>query len=128
MGHIDVRWLVRPCQTAASTGSLFTATGCGFRTSSNDHYMVVRGPAPDTTSLGYWVDPFPTGRDGCGNATVSWTGSGVPGDFDVYIVRVPRATPWQATGFEHRHGHDHRPIVSPKERTRGPASVVGLSI
>src|SRR5512141_11040 len=33
------------------SGSIFSAYGCGFRANNPDYYMVVRGPAPDTTSL-----------------------------------------------------------------------------
>jgi hypothetical protein len=81
---------------ADATGSIFTSWGCGFRANSPDYYMVVRGPAPDTASLAYWVDPFVVGSDGCGRSTVSWTSSGVPGDFDVYVVRSASGNPWQA--------------------------------
>ena len=82
--------------TSSSDGSIFTAFGCGFRASNPDYYMVVRGPAPDTASLAYWVDPFAVGADGCGSSTVSWTSSGVPGNFDVWVVRSPSGNPWQA--------------------------------
>jgi hypothetical protein len=78
------------------SGSIFTAFGCGFRASGSDYYMMVRGPAPDTTSLGYWVDPFTVGVDGCGSSTVSWTSSGVTGDFQVWVVRSPSGNPWRA--------------------------------
>ncbi len=78
------------------SGSIFSSHGCGFRANNPDYYMVVKGPAPDTTSLAYWVDPFPVDGKGCGSATVSWLGSGVPGDFDVYVVRSPSGNPWQA--------------------------------
>jgi hypothetical protein len=80
----------------SSSGSIFTAYGCGFRASGSDYYMMVRGPAPDTSSLGYWVDPFAVGADGCGSSTVSWTSSGVTGDFQVWVVRSPSGNPWQA--------------------------------
>jgi hypothetical protein len=78
------------------SGSIFTAFGCGFRPNGSSYYMMVRGPAPDTTSLGYWVDPFAVGADGCGSSTVSWTSSGVTGDFQVWVVRSPSGNPWQA--------------------------------
>jgi hypothetical protein len=82
--------------STSSSGSIFTAWGCDFRPSDPNYYMVVYGPAPDTASLAYWVDPFPVRADGCGAATVSWTSSGVPGDFDVWVVRSPSGNPWQA--------------------------------
>lgn len=78
-------------------GSKFSSDGCGFRARSDDYYMVVRGPAPDTDGLAYWVDPFPVDGTGCGSATVSWTSSGVPGDFEVYVVRSASGNPWQAS-------------------------------
>jgi hypothetical protein len=77
-------------------GSIFTADGCGFRANSSDYYMVVHGPTLYSSELGYWVDAFPVGRDGCGSSTVSWAGSGVAGDFDVWVVRSPSGNPWQA--------------------------------
>jgi hypothetical protein len=80
----------------SDTGSIFTAFGCGFRPNGSDYYMMVRGPALDTTSLGYWVDPFAVGADGCGSSTVSWRSSGVTGDFQVWVVRSPSGNPWQA--------------------------------
>lgn len=82
--------------TLSAEGSIFTSFGCGFRANSKDYYMVVRGPALDTSSLGYWVDPFAVGSSGCGSSTVSWTSSGVAGDFDVWIVRSASGNPWQA--------------------------------
>jgi hypothetical protein len=80
----------------AVDSSKFTGWGCGYRANSSDYYMVVRGPAPSTESLGYWVDPFPTNRDGCGSAAISWASSGVPGTFEVWVVRSPAGNPWQA--------------------------------
>jgi len=82
--------------TSSTDGSIFTSSGCGFRANSADYYMVVRGPAPDTASLAYWVDPFAVGSNGCGSSTVSWTSSGVAGDFQVWVVRSPSGNPWQA--------------------------------
>jgi hypothetical protein len=76
--------------------SAFTASGCGFRAGDAASYLVVRGPGMNTTSLTYWVDPFPVGSDGCGSAAPSWSGSGVAGFFDVYVVRSPSGNPWQA--------------------------------
>jgi hypothetical protein len=84
---------------AASSGtydSHFVASGCGFRANGKDYYLVVRGPAPDTASLAYWVDPFPVGGNGCGSTTPSWTSSGVDGGFSVYVVRSASGNPWQA--------------------------------
>jgi hypothetical protein len=83
-------------RTSSTAGSIFTSFGCGFRANNRDYYMVVRGPAPDTASLAYWVDPFAVGADGCGNSTVSWTSSGVVGDFQVWVVRSASGNPWQA--------------------------------
>jgi hypothetical protein len=80
----------------ALSSSKFTGWGCNFRANSKDYYMVVRGPAPDTSSIAYWVDPFPTNGDGCGSAAVSWSSSGVPGTFEVYVVRSAAGNPWQA--------------------------------
>jgi hypothetical protein len=80
----------------ATVDSHFVASGCGFRAGSSDYYLVIYGPAPDTASLAYWVDPFPVGGDGCGSATPSWVSSGVDGTFDVYVVRSPSGNPWQA--------------------------------
>jgi hypothetical protein len=82
--------------SALSGDSHFTAGGCNFRASDTNYYLVIHGPAPDTASLAYWVDPFPVGSDGCGSATPSWTSSGVTGTFDVYVVRSPSGNPWQA--------------------------------
>jgi hypothetical protein len=82
--------------SSATTDSHFVASGCGFRANNSDYYLVVRGPAPDTASLAYWVDPFPVGGEGCGAATPSWTSSGVDGSFDVYVVRSASGNPWQA--------------------------------
>ena len=96
-GWIDVSFGTSGFAPASSTsGSIFTSHGCGFRSNSNDYYMVVRGPAPDTASLAYWVDPFAVDSNGCGSSTVSWTSSGVPGDFQVWVVRSPSGNPWQA--------------------------------
>ena len=94
---ISVWWGTSAAPAATVSGdSHFTAGGCGFRASDNNYYLVVHGPAPDTASLAYWVDPFPVGSNGCGSATPSWTSSGVTGTFDVYIVRSPSGNPWQA--------------------------------
>jgi hypothetical protein len=76
--------------------SHFVAEGCGFRADDGSYYLVEHGPAPDTASLAYWVDPFPVGSDGCGSATPSWTSSGVTGTFEVYVVRSPSGNPWMA--------------------------------
>jgi len=76
--------------------SHFIAGGCGFRANDKSYYLVVYGPAPDTASLAYWVDPFPVRGDGCGSASPSWASSGVTGEFDVYVVRSPSGNPWQA--------------------------------
>jgi hypothetical protein len=81
---------------SATLDSHFVASGCGFRANSSDYYLVIYGPAPDTASLAYWVDPFPVGSDGCGSATPTWTSSGIDGSFDVYVVRSPSGSPWQA--------------------------------
>jgi hypothetical protein len=87
---------------ASSTGSTlsgdshFIVGGCGFRANDKNYYLVVHGPAPDTASLAYWVDPFPVGGNGCGSATPSWGSSGVTGSFDTYVVRSPSGNPWQA--------------------------------
>ncbi len=75
--------------TTNSSGSIFTASGCGFKANSNDYAMVVYGPALYTTSYAYWVDSFPVGANGCGSSTVTWSGSGVPGDFQVWVARSP---------------------------------------
>ena len=77
------------------TDSHFETSGCGFRANSSDYFLIY-GPAPDTASLAYWVDPFPVGRDSCGAATPSWTSSGIDGTFDVYVVRSASGNPWQA--------------------------------
>jgi hypothetical protein len=84
--------------TSASTGmsSHFTASGCGFRANDASDYLVIHGPGVDTTSLTYWVDHFPVGADGCGSVSPSWSGSGVTGNFDVFVVRSPSGNPWQA--------------------------------
>jgi hypothetical protein len=82
--------------SALSGDSHFTAGGCSFRANDENYYLVIHGPAPDTASLAYWVDPFPVGGDGCGSATPSWTSSGVTGTFDVFVVRSPSGNPWQA--------------------------------
>jgi hypothetical protein len=76
--------------------SHFSASGCGFRPGSSDYAMVTRGPAPDTASLAFWVDPFPVDAAGCGSATVGWTSSGVPGSFEVYVARSASDNFWRA--------------------------------
>src|SRR5436190_6187637 len=83
---------------AASAGmtSHFTASGCGFRANDDNYYLVVRGPGLYTTSLTYWTDHFPVGANGCGSASPTWSGSGVTGSFDVYVVRSTSGNPWQA--------------------------------
>jgi hypothetical protein len=81
---------------SAPVDSHFVASGCGFRANGSDYFLVVRGPAPDTASLAYWVDPFPADGNGCGSTTPSWTSSGIDGTFDVYVVRSPSGSPWQA--------------------------------
>ena len=82
--------------TSVAVDSHFVASGCGFRANGSDYYLVVYGPAPDTASLGYWVDSFTVGGDGCGSATPTWASSGVDGTFNVYVVRSPSGNPWQA--------------------------------
>jgi hypothetical protein len=83
---------------AASAGmsSHFSASGCGFRANDDNYYLVVRGPGLYTSSLTYWVDHFPADSNGCGSASPSWSGSGVTGNFDVYVVRSASGNPWQA--------------------------------
>ena len=93
---LSVSWGTSAPTTTLSGNSHFTASGCGFRASDDNYYLVIRGPAPDTASLAYWVDPFPVASDGCGSATPSWTSSGVTGTFDVYVVRSASGNPWQA--------------------------------
>jgi hypothetical protein len=83
-------------RTSLTTDSHFLAHGCNFRADGSDYYLVIHGPAPDTASLAYWVDPFPVGGDGCGSASPSWSSSGVNGSFDVYVVRSASGNPWQA--------------------------------
>jgi len=92
---ISVWWTDGSALTTLSGDSHFTAGGCGFRANDANYYLVIHGPAPDTASLAYWVDPFPVGSAGCGSATPSWTSSGVSGTFDVYVVRSPSGNPWQ---------------------------------
>ena len=82
--------------TSAGMTSHFTASGCGFRANDGNYYLVVRGPGLYTTSLTYWTDHFPVGTNGCGSATPSRAGSGVAGNFDVYVVRSTSGNPWQA--------------------------------
>jgi hypothetical protein len=72
----------------------FTASGCGFRASSDDYFLVVRGPGVGT-SLGYWYDGFRTNESGCGSRSPSWAGSGVAGNFDVYVVFSGSGQPWK---------------------------------
>jgi hypothetical protein len=97
MGTINVSFGSGDARAATTEGgSIFTATGCGFRASSSDYYMVVHGPTVDSAALGYWVDSFVVGRDGCGSSTVSWSSSGVAGDFEVWVVRSASGNPWQA--------------------------------
>jgi hypothetical protein len=76
--------------------SHFTASGCGFRANDDSDYLVVRGPGLYTSGLTTWADHFPVGADGCGAASPSWSGSGVTGYFDVYVVRSPSGNPWSA--------------------------------
>jgi hypothetical protein len=83
-------------RSSITTDSHFVASGCGFRANSPDYFLVIHGPAPDTKRLAYWVDAFPVGGDGCGEATPSWTSSGVDGSFDVWVVRSASGNPWQA--------------------------------
>ena len=75
---ISVWWTDASSAVASSPAgdSHFTAGGCGFRANDGNYYLVVYGPAPDTASLAYWVDPFPVDRSGCGSATPLWTSSG----------------------------------------------------
>jgi hypothetical protein len=82
--------------SSAGMSSHFTASGCGFRAGDDSYYLVVRGPGLYTSSLTFWVDHFPVGSNGCGSASPSWSGSGVTGNFDVYVVRSPSGNPWQA--------------------------------
>jgi hypothetical protein len=96
---ISVWWTDGSALTSATTptgDSHFIAGGCRFRANDKNYYLVVYGPAPDTASLAYWVDPFPVGSDGCGSATPSWRSSGVTGTFEVWVVRSPSGNPWQA--------------------------------
>jgi hypothetical protein len=72
-----------------SSGSIFTASGCGFRANDTHYAMVVYGPAVDTASYGYWVDSFRVGANGCGSSIVTWTSSGVAGTFQVWVARSP---------------------------------------
>jgi len=95
-GWIVVGATADVARSATTTDSYFVASGCGFRANSPDYYMVIHGPAPDTAKLAYWVDAFPVGGDGCGEATPTWTGSGVDGEFDVWVVRSASGNPWQA--------------------------------
>ena len=84
---------------AAAAGGMtshFTASGCGFRANDDNYYLVVRGPGLYTSSLTSWVDHFPVASNGCGSASPSWSGSGVTGNFDVYVVRSTSGNPWQA--------------------------------
>jgi hypothetical protein len=76
--------------------SHFTASGCGFRAGDTSYYLVVRGPGLYTSGLTTWADHFPVAADGCGSATPTWSGSGVTGSFDVYVVRSPSGNPWSA--------------------------------
>jgi hypothetical protein len=82
--------------TSAGMSSHFTASGCGYRANDGSYYLVVRGPGLYTSNLTTWVDHFPVASNGCGSASPSWSGSGVPGNFDVYVVRSPSGNPWQA--------------------------------
>jgi hypothetical protein len=76
--------------------SHFTASGCGFKANDSGYELVVRGPGQFTSSLTYWVDAFPVGSSGCGSASPTWSGSGVTGYFDVYVVHSPSGNATQA--------------------------------
>jgi hypothetical protein len=90
-------WVTDGLRTAdEGMSSHFTTSGCGFRAGDDSYYMVIRGPGLYTDGLTYWVDHFPVSSDGCGSASPTWSGSGVPGSFDVYVVRSPSNNPWQA--------------------------------
>jgi len=95
-GWIVVGATAGVARSSLTTDSHFVASGCGFRANSTDYSLVIHGPAPDTKRLAYWVDAFPVGADGCGQATPSWTSSGVDGTFDVWVVRSASGNPWQA--------------------------------
>jgi hypothetical protein len=88
-GTISVTFNGAGLGPSSNTGSVFTARGCGFRANNTDYAMVVYGPAPQTSSYGYWVDYFPVDAAGCGSSTVSWTSSGVAGTFKVWVARSP---------------------------------------
>jgi len=83
---------------ASTTGmsSHFTAAGCGFKANDSSDYLVVRGPGLYTSGLTTWADHFPVGSNGCGSGSPTWSGSGVTGNFDVYVVRSPSGNPWSA--------------------------------
>ncbi len=72
-----------------TTGSIFTAAGCGFKANGTDYAMVVSGPALYTTSTAYWVDYFSVDASGCGASTVTWSGSGAAGTFQIWVARSP---------------------------------------
>jgi hypothetical protein len=85
--------------TAASSAGIsshFTASGCGFKANDPNYELVVRGPGQFTGSLTYWVDAFPVDSNGCGSASPTWSGSGVTGNFDVYVVHSPSGNAAQA--------------------------------
>jgi hypothetical protein len=82
--------------TTSGFSSHFTASGCGFKANDSNYELVVRGPGQFTSSLTYWVDAFPVGLNGCGRASPSWSGSGMTGYFDVYVVRSPSGNATQA--------------------------------
>ena len=91
LGTISVAFGTGTVATSSTptSGSIFTASGCGFRANSTDYAMVVYGPAAQSAYYGYWVDSFPVGPNGCGSSTVTWTSSGVPGTFQVWVARSP---------------------------------------
>jgi hypothetical protein len=76
--------------------SHFNASGCGFKANDPNYELVVRGPGQFTSSSTYWVDAFPVSSNGCGSASPSWSGSGVTGYFDVYVVHSPSGNATQA--------------------------------
>jgi hypothetical protein len=80
----------------SSFTSHFTAAGCGFRANDSNDYLVIRGPGLYTSGLTTSADHFPVDGNGCGSASPSWSGSGVTGWFDVYVVRSPSGNPWSA--------------------------------
>lgn len=82
--------------SASGFSSHFTASGCGFKANDSNYELVIRGPGLYTSGLTYWFDAFPVGANGCGSASPTWSGSGVAGSFDVYVVHSPSGNASQA--------------------------------